>query len=195
VFSPRIFPNDPLAAVHVLSSGEVLARVAERYRISPELIASVNNIANMNVVRVGQRLKVLNGPLHAVVHKSRFEIWVYLGDTLIERFPVGLGVEGSTPTGRWQVSEKLTNPTYYPPRGGAVVAADDPQNPLGEHWIALQGVEGESVGQSGYGIHGTNEPHTIGKNASLGCIRLHNEDVARLYTMLARNESTVTIVE
>lgn len=195
IFGPRIYPNDPLVATHVLTSGEVLARVADRYRISPGLIASINNIPDMNRVRMGQRLKVLNGPLHAVVYKSRFEVLVYLGDTLIERFPVGLGTEGSTPTGVWQVSEKLTNPTYYPPRaGGSVIPADDPENPLGEYWIGLKGIEGEALGQRGYGIHGTIEPDSIGKNASMGCIRLHNEDVARLYAMLARNDSKVTIL-
>jgi lipoprotein-anchoring transpeptidase ErfK/SrfK len=49
-------------------------------------------------------------------------------------------------------------------------------NPVGTRWIGL------SV--KGYGIHGTNAPKSIGHAASHGCIRLRNQDVEKLYTML-----------
>ena len=73
------------------------------------------------------------------------------------------------------------------------MAADDPKNPLGERWIGLTGIEGSAVGQERYGIHGTIEPESIGKNTSMGCIRMRNEDVEFLYRCLIEKHSTVTV--
>ena len=74
-----------------------------------------------------------------------------------------------------------------------VSPADDPKNPLGERWIGLVGISGAAVDQERYGIHGTNEPETIGKSVSMGCIRMHNEDVEALYTYLVETHSAVTV--
>jgi len=54
-------------------------------------------------------------------------------------------------------------------------------------------VAGEAVGQQRYGIHGTIDPDSIGKSMSLGCIRMRNENVAELYSMLVAGDSRVTI--
>jgi lipoprotein-anchoring transpeptidase ErfK/SrfK len=75
------------------------------------------------------------------------------------------------------------------------VAADDKENPLGEHWIELRGIAGDALGQERYGIHGTNEPQSIGQSASLGCIRMHNADVAEVYTYLVSEKSHVFVME
>jgi lipoprotein-anchoring transpeptidase ErfK/SrfK len=53
------------------------------------------------------------------------------------------------------------------------VIAPGPQNPIGTRWIGLN--------QKGYGIHGTDEPSSIGYAKSHGCIRLRNADVERLF--------------
>jgi lipoprotein-anchoring transpeptidase ErfK/SrfK len=50
-------------------------------------------------------------------------------------------------------------------------------NPLGTRWIGIS--------KKGYGIHGTNSPKSIGRAASLGCIRLRNEDVEELFEMVS----------
>jgi len=71
--------------------------------------------------------------------------------------------------------------------------ADDPKNPLGEFWIGLVGTEGAALDKHGYGIHGTIDPDSIGKQASLGCIRLKNEDVAVVYEMLVEGKSFVVV--
>ena len=94
---------------------------------------------------------------------------------------------------KWVVSTKLVNPTYYPPRGGRIRAADDPENPLGERWIGLRGVAGDALGQQRYGIHGTIEPESIGRSQTLGCIRMHNADVAELFTLVVPGETRVTV--
>jgi len=193
IFGAKIYEGDPLTGTHVIRPGEVLHRVGAQYKVTAELLAMINGIANVNQVRQGQRIKIVNGPFHAVVLKGNFDMYVYLQDTLVRHFKVGLGANGSTPTGTWRVREKLRNPTYHPPRGGPIIAADDPTNPLGEHWIGLEGVDGDAVGQTGYGIHGTIEPQSIGRSQSLGCIRLLNEEAELLFNLLLRDESTVVV--
>lgn len=193
VFSPRIFSDDPYAVGYVIQPGDSLVRIAGKNHVSAELLARINNIPNMNLIRAGQRIKVIKGPFRAQVDKKTFSLEVYLGNVFVARFRVGLGIDDSTPAGEWRVSTKLVNPTYYPPRGGQIVAGDDPTNPLGERWIGLEGVGGEAVGMLRYGIHGTIEPDSIGKHASMGCIRMFNEDVEMLYSYLVEKHSTVTI--
>ena len=75
-------------------------------------------------------------------------------------YPVGIG-KASTPTplGNWIIVSKALNP------GG----------PFGARWMRL------SVPWGGYGIHGTNNPKSIGKRVSHGCVRLYNEDVIEIY--------------
>ncbi|MBI1825012.1 MAG: L,D-transpeptidase family protein [Planctomycetes bacterium] len=193
IFSQRIIDGDPLVARHVIQIGDNLAKIASSHKLSADLLARINRLPDKNHIREGQTLKVLNGPFRAVVTKSTYTLDLYLGDVLVGAFKVGLGAEDSTPTGEWRVRTKLVNPTYYPPRGGGIIAADDPKNPLGERWIGLEGVSGSAVGQERYGIHGTNEPDSVGKNMSMGCIRMKNEDVEQVYDYLVETHSTVLV--
>lgn len=193
IFSSRILPGDPLVGRYVIKAGDSLGKIAKANKISDDLLANINRIKNKNMIRIGQTIKVVKGPFHVTLDKSTYTLDVYLAGTLVKHFSVGLGVDDSTPTGTWRVSTKLLNPTYYPPRGGTIVAADDPKNPLGERWIGLQGVSGEARGLMRYGIHGTNEPDSVGQSVSMGCIRMYNEDVAALYTYLIEKHSIVVV--
>jgi len=193
VLSARIINGDPLVDRYVIQTGDVLAKIAATNKVSPDLLASVNGIVDKHRIREGQTIKIVKGPFRAVVSKRTYTLDVYLGDTFVRNFQVGLGADDSTPTGEWRVATKLMNPTYYPPRGGDIIAADDPKNPLGERWIGLVGISGAAVEQERYGIHGTNDPESIGKSVSMGCIRMHNEDVEALYTYLVESHSTVTV--
>ncbi len=88
------------------------------------------------------------------------------------RVAVGAKVSNS-PTGEFEIINRVVNPAYYHP--GTVIAPGK-DNPVGTRWIGLN--------KKGYGIHGTNEPWSIGKAASHGCIRLRNRDVEQLFTIL-----------
>ncbi len=93
---------------------------------------------------------------------------------VIATFPVAVGAAASpSPTGKFQIVNRVANPTYYRP--GTVIASGK-DNPVGTRWIGLN--------QKGYGIHGTNAPKSIGHAASHGCIRLRNRDIEKLFTML-----------
>ncbi len=187
--------RDPLVASHVIQPGETLGKIAKKYHVTDNLLAAINGIKDKNRIRAGQNLKVVNGPFHVKIFKNRHVMHVFLQETFVRQYTVGLGLENGTPTGAWSVTDKLINPPYYSPRGEGIIAADDPDNPLGERWIGLRGVSGEALGQQRYGIHGTHDPSTIGRNESLGCVRMYNEDVEDLYDMLVSQHSRVIIVE
>jgi lipoprotein-anchoring transpeptidase ErfK/SrfK len=90
---------------------------------------------------------------------------------VVEVFAVSVGAADSpSPTGTFTIVNRVANPTYYHP--GKVIAPG-PQNPIGTRWIGLN--------QKGYGIHGTDQPSSIGYAKSHGCIRLRNADVERLF--------------
>jgi lipoprotein-anchoring transpeptidase ErfK/SrfK len=99
----------------------------------------------------------------------------------VYRVAVGRGTSPS-PTGTFTIVGRVENPTYY--HDGKVVPPG-PDNPVGTRWMGLS--------QKGYGIHGTNEPRSIGKAASHGCIRMGQKDLEDLFA-LVRSGDTVEIV-
>lgn len=197
IFGKRNTPNDPCVTEYTVQSGDRLANIAPQHEVPHDVILLVNGIADATRIRVGQRLKIPRGPFHVRIDKSEFRLDVYLRDLYVRSYRVGLGTEGGTPEGMWRVKNRLLKPTYYPPESASdkrIIPPGDPTNPLGTRWIGLEGVEGQAVGREGYGIHGTIEPESIGRAVSLGCVRMHNEDVEFLYALLQPGRSTVTIV-
>jgi lipoprotein-anchoring transpeptidase ErfK/SrfK len=90
-------------------------------------------------------------------------------------YPVATGMNaGLTPEGMFTVTVKAENP-YYRKKG---IPGGAPNNPLGTRWIGFnaRGTDGRI-----YGVHGTNNPASIGGYVSQGCVRMHNRDVEHLY--------------
>ncbi len=201
VFSPKAFPKDPLGGIYQVRANDRLAAIGNSHNVPFEFLLMINQMTNARKLRYGQTLKVIEGPFHVVVTKSKFTLDVYLGSpggpdsTYITTFPVGLGTNNSTPTGTWIIKDKVTHPAYFPPEGhaGGVLDPSDPKNPLGPYWLGLEGTDGQAVGAQSYGIHGTIDPASIGKMSSMGCIRLHNEDVEVVYKMLTAKKSMVVV--
>jgi hypothetical protein len=203
VFSRRIAPGDPWAFPYSVQPNDSLVRINQRQGLAPDwrLIQRINGMSNPNRLQVGQTLKLLRGPFHAVVSKSAFRLDLYMGPAdreedwlFIRSFPVGLGEGGSTPLGTFVVrrNSKLINPHWVNPRTGQHFTADDPQNPIGEHWIGLEGI-GDSAGYVGYGLHGTIDPASIGREMSMGCVRLLDADIELIYELLGEQVSVVRI--
>ena len=124
---------------------------------------------------------------------------LYLQDKYVKSYRVGIGESGrrETPTGLWRVrpGDKLIKPTWTDPDTGRTYVADDPDYPLGSRWIGLEGLEGAAKGRTGFAIHGTKDPETIGTRSSKGCIRLYNGDVIEAYNLLFTGHSLVRVVE
>ncbi|MDR9852417.1 MULTISPECIES: L,D-transpeptidase [unclassified Paenibacillus] len=92
-----------------------------------------------------------------IVDLSDRTLYLLDGDQVVKSYPVGIGkMVTSTPTGEFTIINKQLHP------GG----------PFGALWMGLS--------KPHYGIHGTNNPSSIGHEVSHGCIRMYNEDVLDL---------------
>ena len=199
IFSPTIHTEDPLTGVYTVQGGDALSRIAPRYDLTHSLLAMVNRI-DPNKIRVGQRLKTIHGPFHVVIDKSDYRLDLFLHDSekrpvYIYSLPIGLGEDNSTPVGSWIVrpNSKVHNPSWRNPRTGEFFERGDPKNPLGKYWIGLQGTDETTKPLDDYGIHGTIEPDSIGRQMSMGCVRLRDQDIEMLFHLLVEGKSTVRI--
>jgi lipoprotein-anchoring transpeptidase ErfK/SrfK len=120
-------------------------------------------------------------PGTVIIDTGHTALYFVLGQGRAVRYGVGVGREGFTWSGVQTISRKAEWPDWHPP--AEMIArqpylprfmAGGPGNPLGARAMYL--------GTSQYRIHGTNDPTTIGKFVSSGCIRLTNEDVADLFS-------------
>jgi lipoprotein-anchoring transpeptidase ErfK/SrfK len=108
------------------------------------------------------------------------------GEKLIAAYPVTVGsAQTASPIGEWKVRRIAKMPTFRYDKemlkhgqrsGNFHLLPPGPRNPVGVMWIALN--------KKGIGIHGTNDPGSIGHAVSHGCIRLANWDVVRLATKI-----------
>jgi hypothetical protein len=201
VFGPEVVPGDPFCKSYVIEGGDALSKLPKKLNLHTEylFLKRINAIENERRLRVGQRIKTVTGPFHAVVDKRAFRMDLYLGDgdqrVFVQSLRVGLGEFDATPEGVFDVKRdsKLINPAWANPRTGEQFAPDDPKNPLGEYWIGLVGASDNIRGLEGYGVHGTIEPESIGQMKSMGCVRMLHDDVALVYELLMPGVSTVTI--
>ena len=116
-----------------------------------------------------------------IIDTGNTVLYYVLGGGRAIRYGVGVGREGFTWSGVQSISRKTEWPDWYPPVEMIArqpylprFVAGGPGNPLGARAMYL--------GSSEYRIHGTNDPSTIGKFVSSGCIRLTNEDVSDLFS-------------
>lgn len=181
VFSPHAMPEK---AEYVVQPGDALVVLARRFGTTVDAIRKGNQLTS-STIRVNDRLRILTGKFRIVVSKSRNTLDLYLNERFFKQYRVGTGEYGRTPTGEFTITEKIPQPTWWRPDGKAIPYGH-PENVLGTHWLSLNA--------PGYGIHGTWEPETIGKQATAGCVRLLNSDVEELF-MLVPEGTPVTITE
>ncbi|QOY35499.1 L,D-transpeptidase family protein [Anaerobacillus isosaccharinicus] len=148
---------------HVVKQGETLITISEDYRIPVQTIISENQISNPNLIYVGQRLSIPGVPdpnlisYSIIVSISNRNLTLLKHESVVKTYPIAVGrILHGTPIGEFVVINKAPNP------GGA----------FGTMWMSLS--------KKHYGIHGTNDPSSIGKAVSKGCIRMFNDDVNEL---------------
>lgn len=169
---------------YVVKEGDALFTIAQHFGTTVELIKRCNNLKS-DFIKPGDKLKVITEKFSIIVDKSKNILTLKAGERAIKTYPVGTGVSGSTPAGIYVITSKLVNPPWHKP-GEGVMPYGDPRNVLGTRWMGFN--------NPGYGIHGTWEPETIGKQSSAGCIRLLNEDVEEIFQIVPIG-TEVTIVE
>ena len=211
LFSKSVYPKDPYTGYYTVKPGERLAGaqgVVRKLdlRVPEELIVRINGLARAQDIQGGRKYKILRGPFHAVVHKDNFVMDLLLQrDDLpavfVDRLPVGIGKDGSTPTGRWRVRRagKEVHPTWYPPPNSPIrgpVHYGDPDYAFGAKglWIAMEGIDEGTASLTNYGIHSTNDPATVGIASSLGCIRLKDGDIDLVFSLLYPVHSLIQVL-
>jgi lipoprotein-anchoring transpeptidase ErfK/SrfK len=127
-----------------------------------------------------------------IIDTASTHLYLVLGGDKAIRYGIGVGREGFTWQGVRTIERKVEWPDWFPPAEMLArqpylprFVAGGPGNPLGARALYLSGTV--------YRIHGTNDPSTIGKHVSSGCIRMLNSDVSDLYARV--NVGTKVIVQ
>ena len=117
----------------------------------------------------------LPGDPYIIVNKQTNELAFFYGEEIKEIHSVATGKsEELTPEGEFTIVVKAKDPYYRK----SDIKGGDPKNPLGTRWI---GFNAEDTDGRTYGVHGTNNPDSIGNYVTQGCIRLSNENVENLF--------------
>ena len=181
---------------YVVKGGDNLTGIARKFGTTPDFLVRVNGITDMNLIRVGDKLKIVRGPFNAIIDKSECRMYVLHGEELFCEYDVSVGRKGrETPSDTYRIGQKERRPDWTDPDTGAVYKFGDSEYPLGEYWIPLCG---DTVGRIGIGIHGRSGEAAdmpIGGAVSRGCVRMRNSDVKVLFALLTSGVSKVKIVE
>ena len=155
---------------------------------------SPNNVLPERLRRTVVNIDTREAPGTVIIDTGNTALYYVLGHGQAIRYGVGVGREGFTWAGTQTISRKAEWPDWHPP--AEMIArqpylprfmAGGPGNPLGARAMYL--------GSSEYRIHGTNDPTTIGKFVSSGCIRLTNEDVADLFSRVDVGTKVVVLAK
>ena len=153
--------------IHTVKQGETLSQISRDYRTPLNTILRANPSINPDALSIGQSVLIPGFPnrnsLPYQIEISTNNRWLRLlkGGVLQKQYPIAVGrMLHNTPIGEFIIINKAPNP------GG----------PFGTMWMSLS--------KEHYGIHGTNDPSSIGKSVSRGCIRMHNHDVEELASII-----------
>ncbi len=128
--------------------------------------AGTASLTNSEIVELTTR--------RVVVSLSDRKLALLKDGQLVRIYRIAVGKPSTpSPTGEFKIVNRVTNPTYY--HKGEVIPAGK-NNPVGTRWMGLSA--------KSYGIHGTNQPNSIGKAASTGCIRMSQRDLEELFTLV-----------
>jgi len=195
----------------------LLEFLCERYHSAPEFLAKINKGMNLENLKVGDAVRVPNVEPFKIeelpkqgnlpdqpnyvgriihIHRNEKMLDLYEGDKLIAALPITPGVAGGgskeTPAGKWKILGIAANPTFRWDEGvlNQGVRTENfynlpsgPRNPVGICWVGLN--------KPGIGIHGTNNPMTIGRAQSHGCMRVANWDVIRLSKLITKGMTVI----
>jgi L,D-transpeptidase ErfK/SrfK len=152
---------------HIVKRGETISSIAMDYRTSVQALLNANHLAISSILVPGQAIIIphlpAKGSIPYTIHisVSRRQLTLKRKERVVRTYPIGVGkMVTATPVGDFVIVNRQPNP------GG----------PFGAMWLSLSKIH--------YGIHGTNNPSSIGKYVSKGCIRMHNKDVLQLASMV-----------
>lgn len=157
----------------VLGAMMITGTAAAASAAEPSLVPS--NVQAEKDKAVPPATKKTENPLKVHINLAARSLALYKGAEKIRLYPIAPGIASSpTPVGYYKILEKDVNPTWTDPETGVSIPSG-PDCPLGYRWMTIQG---------NYGIHGTNNPSSIGNYASHGCIRMYEKDVEALFDLV-----------
>jgi lipoprotein-anchoring transpeptidase ErfK/SrfK len=160
--------------------------------VAPQADQDMDSALPQSMRRVEVNYASREAPGTVIIDTANTHLYYVLGNNRAIRYGVGVGREGFTWSGTQTITRKAEWPDWHPP--AEMIArqpylprfmAGGPGNPLGARAMYL--------GSSEYRIHGTNDPSTIGKFVSSGCIRLTNEDVTDLFNRVTGGSKVVVL--
>ncbi|MEZ4331026.1 MAG: L,D-transpeptidase family protein [Myxococcota bacterium] len=177
------------AQVEIIAPGDTLLDVAERHRLGFERVARLNPEVDPWIPKPGTRVRlptrsVLPDAPHdgLVVNLPELQLYDYgvdREDPAVLALAIGDELDPSL-IGRFRIGRKRADPVWHVPTSIREERPDlpaevpaGPDNPLGPYWL--------TIGETSYGLHGTNNRWSIGREATHGCLRMYNDVVGRLF--------------
>lgn len=174
--------STPKSTLYEIKPGDTLTKIAREFKTTVELLKKSNRISDDKII-AGRKIKVWTASFSIVVDKSQNILLLKSDEEIIKTYVISTGVNNSTPVGNFKVAIKLVNPTWF--KAGVVVPPGSPENILGSRWLGLD--------LPSYGIHGTADPQSLGKQVTQGCIRMSNPDVEELYAIIPEGTEVIII--
>ncbi len=176
---------------YTLKAGENLLDIARKYGLGYLELGNIYRHWDPFLPPAGQHIIIPTTwivPSHPktqiVVNTGEMRMYYFIENyTKVITYPIGMGVlDFKTPTGKFTVVEKKTNPDWHIPASlqakyGMAVMPHGPDNPLGEYKLTLSG-------GGGYGMHGTHMPWGVGRLVSHGCTRMYPEHIKALFPLV-----------
>ncbi|MCM8529086.1 MAG: L,D-transpeptidase family protein [Lentisphaeraceae bacterium] len=177
---------------HKVQSGDSLARIS-RGKTTIAALQKGNNIPlTSQTIHPGDFLRYFPGDWEIEIIKSEYILLLRHQGKFFKYYKVGIGKENRTPEGIFLVYGKVMDPIWER-KGYEPIQPGDPRNVLGSRWMKLKPIKGTVMVGSGYGIHGTTQPDSVGTPASQGCIRMRNDQVEELFDIIPDTKVEVTI--
>jgi L,D-transpeptidase ErfK/SrfK len=204
-YQPQAIAETPLPPItgsvfeYTVQSGDYLIKIGARFGVEATALSRDNGLDYEALLKPAQKLIIDNRHIvpemreqGLLINLPQRMLYYFQAGELISAYPVGLGKPTwPTPTGEISVIDKAVNKTWRIPksiqeemrREGLAVKTEVPpglDNPLGKHWLGLS--------LPAIGIHGTIAPASIYHFQSHGCIRLHPDDIAALFSQIELGE-------
>ena len=186
ILMPNVEPFELASVKEIKPGSEVAAQAANEVEEEPDA-----QTKNADENKETQKNEAASAPVAVKIDTKTNMLGVFEGDKIMAAYPVTIGsAHTESPIGDWKVRRIAKMPTFRYDKemlqhgkrsGNFYLLPPGPRNPAGVMLIALN--------KKGIGIHGTNDPDSIGRASSHGCIRLANWDVVRLATKIKSGNS------
>lgn len=183
---------------YVVQERDTIYTISRKYGLAPDHILWANGLSHKHLPKTGDRLLI---PLRRippftppestaiVLNLPERMLYLFRDHKLAAYWGVAIGGEQyPTPDGTFHILDKEKDPTWEPPAWlEREPIGPGPENPLGDRWLQIT--------KDMVGIHGTNNPDSIGGVASLGCVRLYPEAIRALYDQVSVGTPVYSIYE